>query len=79
MLLRCFEILDRGFEETGRLTAGDGAVIEGQRQWQNAMGGELSVRDDRPLRDAAGAEDRDLRRDNDQCRETPGEHSDSTR
>src|SRR6266446_8362196 len=73
--LRAFELLDRGLQETCGFAAGYRTMVEGQRQRQEAMGDELAVGHDRTRYDPSGAEDRNLRRDDDECGEPPAEHA----
>src|SRR5271157_5139199 len=69
------ELLDRGFQEPRRFATGHRTMVEGQRERQQAVRDELAIGGDGARSDAAGAEDRDLRRDDHERRETPGEHA----
>jgi hypothetical protein len=67
-----FEISDNGVEKMRGLAASDRTVIERQRQGQGAMQLDRALKVGRALNldwsmaDAAGAQDRNLRRNNDE-------------
>src|SRR5512139_470692 len=69
------QVVDRRGEESRGLDTGDGAVVEGERQWQHAAHGRCALDGQHARLRASRAEDRHLRRHDDEFGEASAVHA----